>query len=146
MEPARGTRPHDPDLDRPAGLPPVRLEAYFEEYQRLIANPFLALTAFMLWLEAAHRAFQTRSLVLVLSLVVALIGVACLLQFHCLDCGTTDSLFRWRRHACAPAIARQMAGRPRRFRGPNPTTQTVLWAYAVIIVAVLAVLVVRGRR
>lgn len=146
MDPARGPRPHDPDLDRPPSAPSARGEPSLEqEYQRLVANPFLALAAFFLWLDAARRALLARNLVFVLLLLAALATLAALLQFHCLDCGATDLLFRWKRHVCHHALARQSAGRRRWLRGPNPATQTLLWIYVVAIASLLAALTWHAR-
>ncbi len=63
--------------------------------------------------------------------------VGYLLQYHCLDCGATGRLFRWKWHACPSVRARQQTGRPRRFRGPNPVLQTVLWVYILMGLAIL---------
>src|SRR5215217_5054790 len=114
--PVPGPRRHDPELDASTARPPVRLDPDFSRHQRLVANPFLALAALVPWFAAVRLALLDRNLPLVLLLLAGLAGIACLLQFHCLDCGTTGSLFRWRGHACEGAVARQLTGRARRLR------------------------------
>jgi hypothetical protein len=144
---ARRARPHDPEIDRPVA--PRRLwsdEPFHLENQRLVANPFLALAAFCVWLKGAVWALEARHLGAFTGLLLLLGGVVWLLQFHCLDCGTTGVLFRWKGHACERALRRQTERRPIRFRTPNPVAQLVLWAYAVTVAAILAALVLRAHR
>ncbi|WP_406695749.1 hypothetical protein V5E97_32585 [Singulisphaera sp. Ch08] len=145
MEPLSGRHQHDPDLDRPPARVSILLEPYFEEYQRLISNPFLALAALIPWFVATRMAFLAKHVPSILILLASLVGIAYLLQFHCLDCGATGCLFGWKHHACDRALARQFARRRRRLRGPNPATQTVLWGLIVMIVALLSAIAFRPR-
>jgi len=137
----RGPRQPDPDLDWPLGSSPIRLDPYFEQYQRLVSNPFLALAALVPWFAAMRYAFQIKNGLSILFLAAALGAIGWLLQFHCRDCGATGALFRWRRHACELALARQRTQTHRRFRGPNPVTQTVLWGLVVLVMGFLASIV-----
>jgi hypothetical protein len=114
-----------------------------EDYQRLVANPFLALLGLVLWCLALRQILGAKRLDLLIPVLLSLGAVVFLLQYHCLDCGATGLLFRWRRHACERVLARQLEGRPLRFRGPRPPTQLVLWIYALLTVAVLFLLVLR---
>ncbi|SIO60993.1 hypothetical protein SAMN05444166_6600 [Singulisphaera sp. GP187] len=145
MEPARGPHQHDPDLDRPPARAPIVLEPYFEEYQRLVSNPFLALAALIPWFAATRLAFLAKHVPSILILLASLVAIAGLLQFHCLDCGATGCLFRWKHHACQRSLARQWARQRRRLRGPNPATQTVLWGFIVMVVALLSAIASRNR-
>lgn len=137
MQPASRIRQHDPELDRSPARSPILLDPYFEEYQRLVSNPFLALTVLVPWFVATRQAFLAKHVPTILILLASLVAIACLLQFHCLDCGATGCLFYWKRHACDRSLARQLARTRRRFRGPNPATQTVLWGIMVVVVAFL---------
>lgn len=137
---------HDPELDPPPVRRPERLAPDFKRFQRLIANPFLALAALVGWFFGLRQALDARSLPAVLALAASLGGVVFLLHYHCLDCGATGWLFRWRTHACPRSLARQREGQPLRFRGPTPTTQLVLWGYALLIGTLLALVVLRAER
>lgn len=112
-----------------------------EAYLRLIANPFLAFTYFVTWLIALHQSVLGQfsgplSPMLVAILIAGLSLFPVLLQYHCLDCGGSGRLLRWRKHACYLSIARRDAGRRRRFRGPTPPIQVLLWFWVVIAAAV----------
>lgn len=113
-----------------------------EEYQRIVANPFLGLLAIVLWLVGLRLAFSpwhaTRSVPLLICLVACAIWLPFMFHYHCRDCGSSGPLHRWRRHVC-PAIAeRSRTGRRRRLRGPTPPVQVVLWLYALLAFAILA--------
>jgi hypothetical protein len=148
MEPRQQPPPHDPDLDPPrratgaSGDPPLHVE----EFQRLVANPFLALFWLIVLCGLVREALAEKNLGLVGIAACGLLVIGHLLQYHCRDCGATGLLFRWRSHACPSVLARQQTGRARRFRGPNPTTQLVLWIYVVIGTGILlAVVLARAR-
>jgi hypothetical protein len=143
--PEQGSRVHDPELDAPPRRTVRLRDPDVHIHQRLLTNPFLALLMFIPWCAGFRWACSTRNFYLVNALVVAFPGVLWLLQYHCLDCGATGSLFRWRRHACEHVRARQLVGRERRFRGPNPTTQAVLWGYAVAIATILVLIALRPQ-
>jgi hypothetical protein len=117
-----------------------------QEYQRLVANPFLALVGLIAWVAAFRWALNRRSLGAVGPVVFGLVAVFALLQYHCLDCGATGSLFRWKSHACDRVRARQEADQVRRFRGPNPVLQTVLWGYLLAGVAILGIVLYQAVR
>jgi hypothetical protein len=63
--------------------------------------------------------------------LIAAIFLPRLFHYHCLDCGATGVLHRWRHHACSRVLERYHAGRPRRVRGPTPPAQFVLWLFAL---------------
>jgi hypothetical protein len=137
VEPVPSTRDHDPDLDPPR-RPRVQLrDPLPEEYQRLVANPFLALLGLIVWFWAIVRAYQLRNPIVLAVTAASLAVVFFLPQYHCRDCGTTGRLYRWREHACGPVLARRLSDRPRRYRGPNPSIQMTLWLYLLLAVALL---------
>ena len=141
MEPRLHTPTYDPDLDPPRptaganGGPPL----YLEEFQRLVANPFLAVFWLIVLFGLLREALAIKSLPLVGLAVCGLLVLGHLLQYHCRDCGSTGPLFRWKSHACPSVLARQQTGRARRIRGPNPYTQMVLWIYVLIGTGILLV-------
>jgi hypothetical protein len=139
---------HDPEHDPPQFRNAANARPPFlpQEYQRLVANPFLALFGLVVWFAAFWGALASRNLILAGVAIPGLIVVGYLLQYHCLDCGTTGLLFRWKSHSCDRVLARQQAGRVRRFRGPNPTFQTILWAYLVAAVTILVAVVLMASR
>jgi hypothetical protein len=108
-----------------------------QEYQRLVANPFLALAALIAWGAALRLALIWRDLVASIIVVAGFFVVVGLIHYHCLDCGRTGWLFRWRRHACDTVLARQATGQARRWRGPTPGVQAVIWLYALACAALV---------
>jgi hypothetical protein len=142
MEPSSTTpaSTYDRDLDPPRPRlswahrpPPIP-----QQYQRLVANPFLGLFGLIAWFSTMRYALLARSLPLVWLMTVGLAGVVLLLQYHCLDCGATGLLFHWKSHACERVRERQQAGLVRTIRGPNPVYQTFLWAFVLMVAAMLA--------
>ena len=145
VEPRQHPPTHDPDLDppRPAaganGRPPLSRE----EFQRLVANPFLAVFWLIVLFGVLRQALAIKSLVLVGLAICGLLALGHLLQYHCRDCGATGLLFRWKSHVCPSVLARQQTGRARRIRGPNPYTQLVLWIYVLLATGILLAVVLR---
>jgi hypothetical protein len=133
---------YDPDLDPPRGVRvPYRPPPIPQEFQRLVANPFLAVFWLVVLFGFLRLALDLRSLPMVGIVLLGLLVAGYLLQYHCLDCGGTGRLFQWRDHACPSVVARQRAGRVRRFRGPNPLLQTILWGYVLGVLAILVYVV-----
>jgi len=121
-QPPRGDAAGRPilDPDFSSSLPPRRRlppPIIPQEYQRLVANPFLALALFVAWIAAMRAALFARNVVGVVAVLVSFLAVFRVLHYHCLDCGKTGWLFRWRDHACEAVVARQVDGRVRRWRG-----------------------------
>lgn len=100
-----------------------------ESYLRVVANPFLALFAILIAWALPRIAGGSRlpEGVLIAVWLGAFFSLPWLVQFHCLDCGKTGRLTRWRSHLCSYAAERRLAGKPRKFRGPKPTAQVFLW-------------------
>ena len=102
-------------------------------YLRVLANPFLGVSAFLLILgglvqlatiEVFHKA---PLLMFVLIGALALLETPKLFQFHCLDCGATRPLRSWRDHACFPSALRRYVVRGRWSAWPSPRLQVVVW-------------------
>lgn len=128
----------DPEFgsNRP-GLLAGTLDDEPEAYLRLIANPFLACTYVVLWLVLLYHTLVgvfvgPLSPILVVILIAGLGLVPMLIRYQCLDCGGGGRLARWRKHVCYVSIARRDVGRRRRFRGPTPPIQVLIWFWAVI--------------
>jgi hypothetical protein len=68
------------------------------------------------------------------------------LQFHCLDCGTTDWLIRYRRHACPMIVARYQDRHAGRVRVPSVKTQMTIWFYFLAGALLLLGVFLSGRR
>lgn len=113
-----------------------------ELYLRLVANPFLALLYLVGWLVALYKTVfgGFAGPLWPMLLVILFAGLALFpyfLEYHCLDCGRTGRLARWRRHLCERSLARLESGRRRRLRGPNPWVQLTLWFWALLALAVV---------
>ena len=97
----------DPDLD--ALTPPsARRLGGVAPFQRLIANPLLALVALLGVWAVFRYALEIRSLELFLAAVSAALACPILIQYHCLDCGRTDFALRSRRHGCPAVLQRRL--------------------------------------
>ena len=120
-----------------AGVPVTILEARDlvpaniapELYLRVLANPFLGFAGLVGWLLAARWAvgllrkspelIGPLSPILVALFLAALALIPGLFHVHCLDCGATLRMSRWRWHACATSALRRVSGRTRWLRGPS---------------------------
>jgi hypothetical protein len=135
---------YDPELDPPRPrhriegvLPPTQLP---QQYQRLVTNPFLALSGAVFLLVVLEYVPGVPRLSVAFAAVVAcLADVALLLQYHCLDCGKTGLLVRWKLHACDRVRHRRRTGQIRHIRGPNPSYQLFLWGFALVVLGILIV-------
>ncbi|HWE36010.1 MAG TPA: hypothetical protein VG406_05500 [Isosphaeraceae bacterium] len=135
------TTVRDPDLDP---SPPGRLGTLGDEpqrYQRLVANPFLGFVGILVLVVAAEKLILEQvlgspasSAFAVLAVLIILPLLPRLFHYHCLDCGATGRLTRWRSHICPASADRYAVGRPRLLRGPSPTVQFLLWVYLVLAV------------
>jgi hypothetical protein len=137
---ARSTR-RDPDLD--ASIPQTDLPAHAppDHYLRILVNPFLAIFAGVVWLGLLLALMSGAAGLLTpvaLILLIASIGLLPhFVQFHCLDCGATGPYGRWRRHLCPKVAERRLDALPRRFRGPSPIVQIILWFWIFALVIML---------
>ncbi len=131
----------DPDVDlvirtetAPPGVP-------LGDYQRLFANPLLAL---LIWIVAAAvigAAVMSRNLAQFFSGVVLLFVAPLFLQFYCLDCRATGWLIRYRRHGCSAVVNRWKSGED--LHWPRLKVQLAVWLAALATASVLGLIVVR---
>jgi hypothetical protein len=145
---ARGSPlpPHDPEFESiraPGLLAPLDAP---ENYLRLVANPFLAALGFLVWLGAViwltHLDIDRELIgpmvpIIGVVFLFALWRLGALFQYHCLDCGATGRLSRWREHLCPASASRRQAGRFRRLRGPSLFAQVILWFWALFALVML---------
>ena len=144
MEPGRGTFDRDLDLQprraRPEPIEPI------EDRQRLVANPLLGvlfwIVAFMMLRESVRR-HESDPVCLGAALFV-LVGIV-FMQFHCLDCGKTGWLLRYRRHACPAVIARRESKWVRQFRLAGLKVQLVVWFILMMAALVLGMVAIGSR-
>jgi hypothetical protein len=144
-------RRRDLDLDSSAYPSAIPLDAPPEAYLRVAANPFLALFAVLFALAASDGLWSsqpfdgdTRMALVVAVWLSLLVAFPWLVQFHCLDCGATGRLKRWRGHLCPRVAERRLLRKPRRVRGPTPSIQIVIWLWVFALTAVV-VMSIRGR-
>jgi hypothetical protein len=98
-----------------------------------VANPFLAMAAAVGWYALIRQVLRARRLDLFFPALASLVLVAFLFQYHCLDCGATGRLQRWRAHECGRVRARRAEGRSLRLPLPSPPAQTALWLSALAL-------------
>jgi hypothetical protein len=146
VQPAPPTTDPDPEFHRPVERL-LEIDHQPEAYLRLVANPFLGICGFLAWIglvilfgrhwfdDPARGLYTPLAL---LALGVLPFALPLLFHYHCLDCGATGRLTRWRSHVCPASSERRRYGRPRRLRGPTPPTQVVLWFWAVLTFGMLA--------
>jgi hypothetical protein len=135
---------HDRDLDPVLRASPASLGltwASIEAYQRLVTNPFLAAAAAVAWFAVLRDTLRAGDVRWGLPLLGAGLLLPFLVEFHCLDCGRTGRLARWRSHNCDAVTLRRSLGRPRLIRGPSPVTQFKLWLIAAAAAVALFVIV-----
>jgi hypothetical protein len=132
-----------PDLLDPWTARPFRLDHDPEDYLRIVANPFLAFFVLaaaigVLFVPASMTfANNLKGVLVPLLFITALLLHTRFYQYHCLDCGTTGRLTRWKSHSCPLSDERRRLGRKRRLRGPTPAIQVIAWIYVVCMVAVI---------
>lgn len=137
------TAERDPEFDATVTARNLDLEIAPEAYLRLVANPFLGLLALLGWLLAVHWLVVRGGAGLLLPMAVILLLASLALipgrfQYHCLDCGRTGRLGDWRRHVCRRVAERRLNAEPRRFLGPSPPVQVVLWLWVLMALVLVA--------
>jgi hypothetical protein len=136
----------DRDLDSQWQRPARRPTGSVEPYQRLLVNPFLATLTGVGGVACIRMGVQSRSL-WIFSMGIGLVVVGLLLlQFHCLDCGSTGWLLGFRRHACPAVVARWNSDQERRFPWLTVGTQAMAWLYIIPAVAFLTFMIFAWRR
>jgi hypothetical protein len=117
-----------------------------DPHRRLVANPLLAVAAFVAAIFLIRFALEHRVLPIFLASLVLLFASCLFVQFHCLDCGSTGWLIRAGRHACPPLVARWREGRMGRWRFPGLRIQVIFWIHILASVAgLLLILFVFSR-
>jgi hypothetical protein len=117
---------------------------FVAHYQRIVVNPFLGVLAWAIMVAVIDAGVRRRSLTLFLSGLSLLVVGFAVQQFHCLDCGATGWLYRYRRHACASVVARYENVEFRRIRIPNVPTQVTIWTYVLAGALLLFLLFLGG--
>jgi hypothetical protein len=140
-EPRPGT--FDPDLDLNSWQPAAGSDESIEDYQRLIANPFLAVLAWLTTFWLLRESLRRQNMALFLAGSVLFFGAFFLLHCHCVDCGATRWLLRSGLHACSAVVDRRQSRSLRRRRWPRISTQVAMLFIVTLTVFVLG-LAVRG--
>ena len=135
MEPGQGT--FDREIDLQPRRPVTDLLEPVEAYQRLVANPFLAVLAWLIVYGMVREGDRRQNLALFLTGMVLLFVAFFLLQFHCLDCGATGWLLRSWAHGCPAVVTRRQSKSVRQFQGPGLKTQLAAWFVFLLAALVL---------
>jgi hypothetical protein len=129
----------DPEFDsphRPAVRKPPRDVVRF--YQRLVVNPFLAVSTVLLTLLVAYLLGNAaRADVVPAAAILGSIVAVLVLQYHCLDCGGTGSFHRGHHHACPRVVERwetPFSAASHHF--PMLGTQLILWCVALFVAGI----------
>jgi hypothetical protein len=130
----------DPDLDPPPRRTANPDRESIVEFQRLVVNPFLAVLVFIVIVAVFRTSLAKRTSSLFEIGVVLFVIDVFLIQYHCLDCGATGWLLRFRRHACGAVQARWQRGERRRFRGPGVRIQLAVWLVFLAAVTMLGLI------
>jgi hypothetical protein len=132
------------DLPPPRELDPVVLDHDPEDFLRIVANPFLAFALIAFWF-----ALLIGSMIFLSAHPFTIfVGAAFLFWFggkivqsfryHCLDCGGSGPLNAWPVHNCPISAERRRSGKRRRFHGPEPGVQVLIWLVAATFGAIFA--------
>jgi hypothetical protein len=121
----------DRDLDVPDRRPTVPAEP-IDRYRRLVANPLLAVFVGLLAAMIIRAKVRNAELGGFFLGAGLLLSSFLFIQFHCLDCGVTGSVWKHRRHTCPHAVARWHASRPGLLRMPPIGIQIAFWVILLI--------------
>ena len=141
MEPGGGT--FDPDLDAPPRRQAFVPADPVDKYQRLVANPFLMVLAWIVLAGLIRGVAPGQELAGLGAGIVVFMMSLLLIQFHCLDCGATGCLLRRHHHVCPKVMIRWQNHIVRRFHGPGLGLQLFGW-FIVIMTAIALAPVVFG--
>lgn len=131
---------YDPDLDPPHQTVARLDRDSIVRFQRLLVNPFLAVSLFVVIVALCRIAVEKHWPALFELGVALLVLDVFLVQYHCLDCGNTGWLLRYRRHSCPTVVSRWQHGDPRRFRGPGVRLRLTAWLILLASAFVLAMI------
>ncbi len=141
MEASRRHEAADPEFDASTAPPPRLRDFDPPEHQRLVVNPFLAVLGLLGLAWLARELTHSPMVALAGLLVLPLVMLPYLVQYHCLDCGRTGPYPRHRGHACPGVLARWREGHRSRFPFPTPWAQVVVWGWVIGAIAVLLAVV-----
>jgi hypothetical protein len=139
VEPAAGR--FDRDFDSNGGRPARNREQSLDVHQRIVVNPFLTVLGWVAVSGLIYKSIQIKSMPLFLAGNGLMFFACVLLQFHCLDCGATGWLLRYRSHACPSVVLRSQNLAVRRFRGPGVKAQIVAWSVFTALALVVGIVV-----
>jgi hypothetical protein len=143
VEPGQGT--FDRELDTQVRRPVSDSLEPIDGYQRLVANPFLALLAWLVAFGLMSESMKRQNAALLMTGIILLFVACFFLQFHCLDCGMTGWLLRSWAHACPAVVARRQSQVVRRFHGPGLKLQLVAWFILLMAVFILGIVTLESR-
>jgi hypothetical protein len=129
-----------PRLSVPEPIEPVDL------YQRLVANPFLAVLCWLAAFGLLRESMRRENLALLMTGITLLFLAFFFLQFHCLDCGATGWLLRSWAHRCPAVVARQRSRMVRRIHGPGLKIQLAAWFIIITAAFVLGMVALQSQR
>jgi hypothetical protein len=141
-----GRTTYDPDLDSQTPLVEWDSIEPADGYQRLVANPFLAVLAWLVAFGLLSESMKRQNLAGFMTGIILLFVAFFFLQFHCLDCGATGWLLRSWAHACPAVVTRRQSRLVRRFRGPGLKLQLVAWCIFMTAALVLGVVAMERWR
>jgi hypothetical protein len=106
-----------------------------------VANPFLAVLAWVVAFGLLSESVRIPNLAGFMTAVTLLFVAFFLLQFHCLDCGATGWLLRSWAHACPAVVARSQSQRVSPFRRPGLGPQLFAWFIVITAAFILGVVI-----
>jgi hypothetical protein len=141
------TTPTDPDLDLgPQARRRIeRIDDRIEHFQRLVVNPFLAVSWILGSLSVVFWMMDNDAWIAIMIAVGSVPVPFRLLQFHCRDCGHTGMYRDWPRHECEAVVLRRIDGTRRRWGGPSSGFQLRLWGLLLGAVALIELILYQGR-
>jgi hypothetical protein len=116
------------------------------DYQRLVANPFLTVLAWIVFLALLRVVVPRQDAAGLVADIVVFALTLLLIQFHCLDCGATGWLVRYHHHACPKVITRWQNRIVRRFHGPGLRLQLIAWFIFMMAALVLSLVALKSWR
>ncbi|MDR3619197.1 MAG: hypothetical protein P4L85_07590 [Paludisphaera borealis] len=136
----------DPDLDIPRASARNPYGESVAEYQRVLANPLLAVVGLVGAWAVLCYSLRVRNLPLFLIALILTALCPLLIQYHCLHCGRTDFAFRSRRHACTETLRRWRLGEPATRKPPRLRTQVKAWIWSLFVAVLIYAILAGGGR
>jgi hypothetical protein len=136
----------DHDLDAQPRRPNLVPSDPVDKYQRLVANPFLTVLAWIVLLGLLRGIPRGQEAAGLAAGMVVFVMALLLIQFHCLDCGATGWLLRRHHHVCPKVMRRWQNQIVRRFHGPGLGLQLVGWFIIMLAALVLGLVALEASR